>query len=549
MSFYKIEDSLLSDIADAIRSQTGGTSPIAAASFPSAIQGITGDNGNFKLEIEAADYYSLSDTQCSALKQYCFYRDDKITGVNFENVLSIGISAFYGCSKLAAISFPKCEYVAERAFYQCASIATDFYAPSCSYIGTAAFYACNNLQSITLGSVSQIGENAFNTCTNLKEVTFDYCDTIVSNAFTNCSRLSKVEGVVKSMYKEVFMNCTKLTDFNFESIIYLGPYAFANTGFTSVELPVFTKFTNNGAFSGCKSLTKVSIPLVTSIFSSTFDGCILLSDIYAPNVTNIETQAFRSTIIPKVDETIFSLITSIPNSCFAYDSAISIVSHPSITFVGTGAFVSCSSLATVNLPALSSIGTNAFAYTGITEINLSLLSSIPTSCFYSCKSLTSVSLGTGNITLSQGAFLECSLLSEITNLSYVTNLGFGALQGTTLSEINLPNLATMSTSGNNCMNNSQLQTVSLSGTFGKIQKSAFANCPLLTSLYLLNTDAIIQLNSSAANVFNSSPLKPGGLDGVYGSIYVPATLYNNYLANASWAAIVASHAGTFVSIT
>jgi len=88
----------------------------------------------------------------------------------------------------------------------------------------------------------------------------------------------------------------------------------------------------------------------------------------------------------------------------------------------------------------------------------------------------------------------------------------------------------------------------LGGTFGYIRKSAFAGCTVLTSLYLLNTDAIIQLNSSAANVFNSSPLKPGGLNGVYGSIYVPAALYNDYLANASWAAIETSHPGTFVSM-
>lgn len=182
------------------------------------------------------------------------------------------------------------------------------------------------------------------------------------------------------------------------------------------------------------------------------------------------------------------------------------------------------------------------------EINLSLVSSIPYSCFIDCIALSKVSLGTNNITLNQGAFMNCTSLSEITNLSYVINLGFGALQNTALSEVNLPNLSIMSTSGNNFLDCKSLQTVSLGGTFGSIRKSAFAGCTVLTSLYLLNTDAIIQLNSAAANVFNSSPLKPGGLNGVYGSIYVPAALYNDYLANASWAAIETSHPGTFVSM-
>lgn len=116
MSFYKIEDSLLSGIADAIRSQTGGISSIAAADFPSEILNISGDNGNFKLEIEAIDYYSLSDTQCSVLKPYCFYMDDKLTEANFDNVVSIRNSAFYYCSNLLSASFPNCETIGEAAF-------------------------------------------------------------------------------------------------------------------------------------------------------------------------------------------------------------------------------------------------------------------------------------------------------------------------------------------------------------------------------------------------------------------------------------------------
>lgn len=550
MSYYKIDGSILTDIADAIRSQNGTVAPILTTDMASDILSIPtgGDNGNFKLEIEAIDYYSLSDTQCSVLKPYCFYSDPKVTGVNFENVLTIGSSAFYNCPSLAMASFPKCEYVGSNAFY--ATSISEFNSPSCAFVGANAFATCRQLSEVTFGSLTKIDDTAFNSnCSALQKVTFEYCASIGSNAFTSCSQLSKVEGILSRAYKEAFANCSRLTSLNFESMDYIGTNTFNNTGFTSIELPMLSSFFNSSTFAGCKSLCSASFPILTAISNNTFDGCILLSDFYAPNLISIADYAFRNCGFSEINDTMFPLVTQLPAYGFYGNSSLTLVSHPSITTLKDRCFTMCSSLTTVNLPSLQNLGQYTFqSCRRLQEINLSLVSSIPYSCFMDCIALSKVSLGTGNITLSQGAFINCTSLSEITNLSYVTNLGYGALQNTALSEVNLPNLSTMSTSGNNFLDCKSLQTVSLGGTFGSIRKSAFAGCTALTSLYLLNTNAIIQLNSTAANVFNSSPLKPGGLNGVYGSIYVPAALYNDYLANASWAAIETSHPGTFVSM-
>lgn len=550
MSYYKIDGSILTDIADAIRSQNGTTAPILTTNMASDILSIPAgsDNGNFKLEIEAIDYYSLSDTQCSVLKPYCFYSDPKVTGVNFENVLTIGSSAFYNCPSLAIASFPKCESIGSYAFFN--TNISEFSASSCAFVGTDAFANCRQLSEVTFGSLTKIDDAAFNSnCSSLQKVTFEYCASIGSNAFTNCSRLTEVEGVLSRAYKEAFASCSRLTSLNFESMDYIGTNTFRNTGFTSVELPMLSSFFNSATFADCKNLCSVSIPIATNIGSYAFDGCILLSNIYAPNVNEIDVYAFRDCGFSEINDTMFPLVTELPAYGFYGNSSLTLVSHPSITSLKDRCFTMCSSLTTVNLPSLQNLNQYTFqSCKKLQEINLSLVTSIPYSCFIDCIALSKVSFGTNGITLSQGAFLNCSSLSEITNLSYVTNLGYGALQNTALSEVNLPNLSVMSASGNNFMNCENLQTVSLGGTFGSIRKSAFAGCTVLTSLYLLNADAIIQLNSTAANVFNSSPLKPGGLNGVYGSIYVPAALYNDYLANASWAVIETSHPGTFVSM-
>lgn len=116
MSFYKIDDSILTSIADAIRSKTGSVDPIQTTSMAAEIMSISAGDTRFKTEMEAIDYYSLNDTQCSVLKPYCFYNDSKITDVNFENVLTIGSSAFYNCLSLATASFPKCETIGSSAF-------------------------------------------------------------------------------------------------------------------------------------------------------------------------------------------------------------------------------------------------------------------------------------------------------------------------------------------------------------------------------------------------------------------------------------------------
>ena len=67
---------------------------------------------------------------------------------------------------------------------------------------------------------------------------------------------------------------------------------------------------------------------------------------------------------------------------------------------------------------------------------------------------------------------------------------------------------------------------------GTVQPFAFSGCTKLVSLYLMRSSMTVLSNS---NAFTSTPI--GGYSdaaGRFGSIFVPASLYETYLANTAW---------------
>ena len=128
------------------------------------------------------------------------------------------------------------------------------------------------------------------------------------------------------------------------------------------------------AFSGCHSLTSVTIPnSVTSIGGGAFYYCSSLTSVTIPNsVTSIGPEAFsRCRCLTSV---------TIPNS---------------VTSIGGGAFSGCSGLTSVTIPnSVTSIGGWAF---------------------YDCSGLTSVTIPNSVTSIGGGAFSGCNNLLEITS--------------------------------------------------------------------------------------------------------------------------------------
>ena len=139
------------------------------------------------------------------------------------------------------------------------------------------------------------------------------------------------------------------------------------TGYTGtdaeIEIPNSVTSIGYGAFSDCKSLTKVTIPdSVTSIGDYAFSNCDGLTEVTIPaSITSIGDSVFygcRS--LTRV--AIPASVTSIGNGAFSYCSSLEKVCIPdSVTSIESYAFTYCGSLTIVTIPAsVTSIGDMVF---------------------------------------------------------------------------------------------------------------------------------------------------------------------------------------------
>ena len=195
------------------------------------------------------------------------------------------------------------------------------------------------------------------------------------------------------------------------SVTYIGNSSFSGcSSLTSVTIPNSVTSIGLAAFSGCSSLTSIAIPnSVTSIGTSTFYNCSSLTSVNIPNsVTSIEGGAF-SGCSSLTSVTIPNSVTYIGNSAFSGCSSLTSVTIPnSVTSIGNYAFYGCSSLTSVTIPnSVTSIGY-------ITLPNS--VTSIGTDAFFGCNNLTSMTV-------------------ECTNIPNLSNIGLNStLQNLTLGE-------------------------------------------------------------------------------------------------------------------
>jgi len=349
--------------------------------YPAGKIGRTFTIPNSVTSIEGNAFYECSNltsvtipNSVTSIEYQTFSGCTSLTSVTIPNsVTSIGDSAFYKCTSLTGVIIPNSvTRIGQNIFSNCTSLASVTIGNSLSIIERCAFYECSNLTSVTIpNSVTIIRESVFEGCSSLTSVTIPNSVIIIGvSVFEGCSSLTSITipNSVSLIQDKAFYECSNLTSVTIpDSVTSIGFRAFEGTAWfdnqpyglvyagkvaykykgtmpanTSIQLLDGTSGIAGGAFSGCTSLTGITIPnSVNEIGSYAFYECSNLTSVTIPNsVDAIWGSAFykctslTSITIPNsvslIGESVFSGCKNLTNVTFEGK----ILNFPSSAFDG-----------------------------------------------------------------------------------------------------------------------------------------------------------------------------------------------------------------------
>ncbi len=371
-----------------------------------------------------------------------------------DSVTAIGEYAFHRCKKIEEAHIPSgLKKLNDGVFENCTSlnkvnIPSSLTEASVSYpflncpLGTIEFdgntvipdhlFECSSITEIdelkTLNSLKTIGKSAFRNCQKLKKAEIpDSVTAIGENAFISCTKMTEahIPSEITKLEPGVFSYCSSLDKINIPktlkeaspgSVFYSCPlgtiefsgntvipdYLFESSAMTEIdEIKNLSSLNTIGinAFYGCSKLEKVEIPdSVENVGKFSFHGCKSLKEAHIPTgIRKIGTHAF--------DKCISLNKVNIPSSLTESDGVV---------------FMDCP-LGTITFDGNTIIPNNLFAFSAITEIDelktLNTLKTIDIYAFQSCEKLKSITVPTGVMEVTDGAFRYCNSLKRVVNFS------------------------------------------------------------------------------------------------------------------------------------
>jgi len=393
------------------------------------------------------------------LGESAFEKCISLQNIRFNKIQYMGERAFNGCSALQDIYFESINKIASYSFADCVSITTVTINSGLSVIGDYAFYRCLSLSKIAkINSITHIGQSAFEE-TALTVFNFSpVLNFVGENAFKRCGKLTQVNIPSNSIEIEfedgVFSESTFMDRINVEE----GNKFYSNQNNDGhlynddgSELILFV--------AGVKTTYKTPSTLI-KIGKKAFSGNIYLQNlIIGSSVKEIGENAFsRSTndistfwLLRNVDFSSATSLETIGDYAFYNCNLISLLdlgNCKSLRTIGAYSFYNCFSINQLVLPdSITSIGESCFAvhdkskYNNFCELDLSnsQIEYIGQYAFQNMDSLKSALLPSTLKELGEGAFFDCTYLSEVdikdTN---ITNIQKNTFRKTALKTVELP---------------------------------------------------------------------------------------------------------------